>query len=364
MDKNIFPLNKRKWLEEGFIFQNSQQDYFLGQGPLSYSSRPTPQSLYHPDFFLQNQKPWLKPSWFWKVKKKDLASFLLEYPMAEVSTEKDKPKKSGSEFFINSETPSFIQYQEIFAQAQQAIGRNVFQKIVPVFCEKFAFNAHRLLLIQNLFQNTYQGAHGFLYGAWNKDEGILGWTPEILFSLQGDQFFTMALAGTGVHPGPLLLKDKKEFKEHDLVVQGLEELLKDFVHWDKKIMSEMLFPPLKHLCTQLSGRLIHKLDVETICKMLHPTPALGGYPKKQAFDWLKNQPSQKQRKYFGAPFGFFNFNQEFFCLVAIRALEWKQKEGRIFTGGGWIKESFLQKEWQELVLKRKQVKFFFKRQVL
>ena len=230
---------------------------------------------------------------------------------------------------------------------------------MPALYESFFAKPDVLSLIQTLFKNTCFISNGFLYGVWNKHSGILGFTPEFLFSLEGNKFRTMALAGTGPQTGPSLLKDQKELKEHQLVVQSLQDSLRGILKWDKTTPSEMIFPPLKHLLTKLTGSFTSKVSFEKICHTLHPTAALGGYPKKQALNWLKKQISQKNRKYFGAPLAFFETENRYFCLIALRALEWNGEEIKCFSGGGLIKESVLQKEWRELSLKRQQVISFF-----
>ena len=53
---------------------------------------------------------------------------------------------------------------------------------------------------------------GFLYGAWNTKGGILGFTPESLFSFSGNHISLTALAGTAPRPGPSLLHDLKEMR--------------------------------------------------------------------------------------------------------------------------------------------------------
>ena len=352
------PLDKIKWLEKGFIIQKSKQEYILGQGPFSYSMNPQPQSLYHPHFFLDNKKPWIKSSLIWKANKKECLSFLFGTQEGNLLKRKEKNDHPES-LFKNSIKPSFLQYQDIFYQAQQAFSKGIFEKVVPVFYERFFSKPNLLLLIRNLFKNTYKISHGFLYGFWNKKNGILGLTPELLFSIERDQFFTMALAGTGWEPGPSLLKNPKELKEHDFVVKSIEESLEDLIKWSEKSISEFLFPPLKHLKTCFKGQLIKKVHFEKLCKTIHPTSALGGYPRRPAVSWLKDQKSQKKRDEFGAPFGFFENKEKAFCLVALRSLVWDVSEIKIYSGAGLIKESLLQKEWQELFLKRKQIKMFF-----
>ena len=377
-------LNKKLWLKEGFVLQGLNQEYWIGQGPFCFEPQPSEKTLYHPDFFLKSKTPWIKARFVAQLSKKELAYFLFdkkifshkegEGPISNSSLFKTKLFSDGrkrdknflpvqeadhlKKYFKNSKRPSFIQYQSLFYQAQQAIEKGLFQKTVPVFSESFSKVPDRLLLIQNLFKRAVLLKQGWLYGVWSQQSGILGLTPEILFSAQGDRFLTMALAGTGPHPGPSLLKDKKELKEHDYVVQGLKKSLKGEIQWLKHKVYEYPFPPLKHLRADMSGRLIQEFDFERICQKLHPTAALGGYPKKSALAWLKSQPSQRQRNYFGAPLGFFHSQRESFCLVALRALEWDSGQAEISSGGGWIKESLLQKEWQELFLKRQQTRFF------
>ena len=69
--------------------------------------------------------------------------------------------------------------------------------------------------------------HGRLYALWTKEKGILGFTPEFLFEKKGRSLKTHALAGTRKKGEESLLKNKKELKEHEIVVKGLRESLKD-----------------------------------------------------------------------------------------------------------------------------------------
>jgi len=343
-------LSLKKWQQEGFIFQDFEGKYWIGQGPFSYSCKADFQTLYQPDFFLQKKKPWIKANFTCCFDKAEMTTFLFSN---QTYDRKIRLVKN------NFKHPSFIKYQEIFYQVQQTINQQKLKKVVPVVYESFDFHLDPLFLIKLLFKNVSSLSHGFLYGIWTKGYGILGFTPEILFSLKGKEFVTMALAGTAPYPGPSLLHSSKDIKEHEFVVQGLQDSLKNIVKWKKISRFELLFPPLKHLQTELKGQLTRKTGVEDLCQMMHPTPAVGGYPQKQALEWLKHNSLQNQRTGFGAPICFFKSPQEAFCVLALRALEWSQKKAQIFSGSGLIKESVLQNEWKELFLKRKQVEKFF-----
>ncbi|MBC6415745.1 MAG: chorismate-binding protein [Bdellovibrionales bacterium] len=348
-------ISKKEFLEHGFIIQKANNTYVLGQGPFTQGGYPYPLSVYRPDFFLEHKQPWFYPRKLFILNRKQMYDFLFEKKTENKMFQKDLIKN----FFSHSQKPNFISYQQCFIQAKKALCENKFQKIVPTFSEVFLKKIPLLDFLQRLFLKT-RFLKGFLYGFWDKQSGFLGFTPEFLFHLNQKSFSTMALAGTDLKNSPSLLKDKKQLKEHNFVVKDLKEKLSDFVFLKTpQKTSEIVFPPLKHLKTDLKGILKKSLDFEKICKILHPTSAVGGYPKKRALDWLKQHKSQKARGFFSIPFGFFESSQKAFCLVALRNLQWNQKEISIFSGSGWIVESCLQKEWHELNLKRKQVKFFF-----
>lgn len=275
---------------------------------------------------------------------------------------KTQRKEEGyfKEFFSHSQKPNFISYQQCFLQAKGLIEQKKLEKIVPVFPEVLYNLPSVLKFLQRLFKNTFF-LEGYLYGFWNQESGMLGFTPELLFHFQASSFWTMALASTALQNSPSLLKDPKQVKEHDFVVKGLKESLKSFINWKSAERREILFPPLKHLRTDLKGG-FNGIDLpfESLCQLLHPSPAVGGFPKKTAQEWLEWHSSQKNRLFYAAPFGLLKSQKEAFCLIALRNLQWNQKESFIFSGAGWIAESSLQEEWRELCLKREQVKSFFK----
>ncbi len=340
-------INKKLWLREGFLLQISKDQYLLGQGPFEFSFKPC-FGLYLPDFFLQKKEPWIIPQKYCLACEKDFMEFLNQ----------DLIEKKG--FFKTITLPSFLEFQKTFYQIQNKIKSSKIEKIVPVFFEELQGHVNVLSFLKNFFKRKKSSyKESYLYGYWNKGTGLLGLSPEILFSLKGRSFYTMALAGTSTFPGNYLFKNAKEVKEHKYVIQSIEENLKDLVNWKKEKTYEKVFGDIKHLCTEKEAVLIKTFDYIKFCHKLHPTAALGSYPKKEGLSWLKEDTLQKERSFFGAPFGYFNGKDKSFCLVAIRNLEWRDSKIRIYSGGGIIHGSILQKEWRELFLKREQVKKIF-----
>ena len=167
----------------------------------------------------------------------------------------------------------------------------------------------------------------------------------------------MALAGSAPNPGPNLMTDPKELKEHEFVVKALRETFEGFFIEERISFKEKPFNQLKHLCTLLEGQLSKNQSFEELCRLLHPTPALGGYPAKKAFQWLKKE--QQNRKIFASPFGFSDGKGKGFCVPAIRGIQWDFGKVIVGSGCGIVKESLLQKEWHELFLKRESIKKLF-----
>ena len=231
---------------------------------------------------------------------------------------------------------------------------------MPVFFERIKTPVTTPFLLKNLFHSkSFQKKEGFLYGFWSSSSGIIGFTPEFLFSKTNLYLKIMALAGTSPHPGPDLSRDPKELKEHRLVVKSLRETLKGVFIEKSSSFKEKSFGKLKHLCTLLEGDLQKEIGFEGLCRELHPTPALSGYPKEKAFEFLKQNSYQKKRGFFASPFGFFDGKDKGFCVIAIRCVQWSSLDTFIGSGCGLVEKSLLQKEWRELFLKRDFVKKIF-----
>ena len=87
---------------------------------------------------------------------------------------------------------------------------------------------------------------------------------------------------------------------------------------------------------------------------LHPTAALGGWPREAALSWLQSQDFHRRRRRFGAPFGW-QKGGDMFCVVAIRCLQWKNSQALLASGCGVVMGSHAEKEWKELALKRRAI---------
>ncbi|MEZ0392541.1 MAG: chorismate-binding protein [Pseudobdellovibrionaceae bacterium] len=258
---------------------------------------------------------------------------------------------AASSFF----QPSFEKFQESFQTIQGKIHRGEIEKALPVVfaeCPVIPSPSQRASMLAQALE-----AHPQLYvfGFWNEASGILGATPEILFHLKGKSLKTMALAGT--HPRAEekdLLRNPKELKEHQLVVQDLKEKLEK-LGWVKIGETHVAeYGILSHLKTDIEVE-ISDVSIQELLKRLHPTAALGVYPRNYGIQWMKALPYQEQRGLFGGPVVFPISRTESLALVAIRCLQWNENGSQIGTGCGIVEASDLHREWKELALKRESV---------
>ena len=191
---------------------------------------------------------------------------------------------------------------------------------------------------------------------WNATSGILGITPELLFShsqQEPQNVKTMALAGT-CHPAQLqeFLKSRKERQEHQLVVQGICESLETLGSVHIGELQLLQLPKLMHMMTPIEVNLNHHFHFDALVHRLHPTPALGTFPFEIGKKWLEDFQKHTPRQYYGAPFGFKNpCSGISSCFVGIRNVQWNNLGMRIGAGCGVVKQSIFEKEWQEIQFK-------------
>ncbi|HNA62838.1 MAG TPA: chorismate-binding protein, partial [Rhabdochlamydiaceae bacterium] len=173
---------------------------------------------------------------------------------------------------------------------------------------------------------------------------FVGATPEKLFSRKGRILLSEAIAGT---------KDaqetwgRKELSEIDAVQVFLQNQLVqccEKLHWQAP--QEKPFGTLQHLYQGIEGRLKEEIDDKILLELLHPTPALGGFPQKEAALYLKTvEPFS--RGWYGSPFGMIS-PQETEMAVAIRCALIQGAEMYLFAGAGIVAGSKPDKEWEEL----------------
>ena len=332
------------------LIQISPDRFLVGWGPFRSASAPAENqpAFYINRYFLDSETPWKVPESWEVVEAGYLATVAGHQPRLAVVWE----------------APDDRLFQALFHSAHSALTASSIRKLVPVLFEEGSLDsgsnpAPWLLSKLPTLPPSLLG-----YGYSIRAEGMIGASPEILFRLEGNHMETMAVAGTRVADhADELLSDSKEREEHNLVVR---DIVNQIEHLGPVMIGEteiLRLPGLAHLMTPVSVELHGAHSFDEIVSLLHPTAALGSWPRsKAASDWLRASDRGVDRHTFGAPFGVRFQDGSSLCLVAIRNVAWNGGRIRIGSGAGILKESRLDRERTELSRKREQVKQLFELQ--
>lgn len=185
---------------------------------------------------------------------------------------------------------------------------------------------------------------------------FFGLTPEHLFYRTCNRIYTEALAGTTSRScnededeklENELLHSKKDLYEFSFVENFIEDQLKKLClsvsTSDLKIKKT---PNVQHLHKNFSGVLLKEISDQEIISKLHPTPAMCGYPKKEAREWLKDNEAF-DRGLYASPIG---FSTDAFCevIVGIRSALVTNNHLSLYAGLGIVNQSDAKNEWIEL----------------
>ncbi len=343
------------FLEHGAMLRDNAQ-WHLVWGPFQPINNPISSaiSIFCPSFYEPEKSSYLGGTQSATLEESEFRRLLEEFLQKNVSGNGILALEK-----LSWESPLEADYQTALADILNKIKEQKIKKAVPVVFERAVYKlttTQKAQLILNLMKAP---ATLYPFGYWNDKEGILGATPEVLFTIQGNELSTMALAGTCPKSEQSvradLLNDPKEIEEHQLVVQDIAAFLSSYGAVSKGPMHVLDLPTLWHLKTDIKVLLNEHLDVKELALLMHPTPALGVFPRDYGFTWMQNHPGQQGRNRFGAPLAFI-FPERVVCLVAIRNLQWNDSELMIGSGGGVVASSEFAREWRELLQKRQSVK--------
>jgi isochorismate synthase EntC len=362
---NRAQFNITSFLENGALLKVASDQFNLITGPFStvaISNSATEQHLqksipvvYQPHFwdFLQAHRQTLFGS-------QGVSSHLLTRIELLQQLEKLQPQQPKTNWqTLNSEA-----FKVQFDWSQQEFASNRLQKTVPIICQKSNVKLGQQNLAWMLKNLISEDLVGWTYGFWQKGTGYLGQTPELVaeWSQENQILKTVALAGTlksSAENEIQILQDPKIHDEHQFVVDDIKKQLLQTISQKDLLASATTVHKLKHLlhlktdfeCTNIS------LDKALqIIQCLHPTAALGVYPRDpEEMSNFSKLELQNQRGNFAAPFAFMG-TEKILCVAAIRNIYFSESELQIFSGCGVTSESQYESELSELQLKRDSVK--------
>ncbi|CBG87377.1 isochorismate synthase EntC [Citrobacter rodentium] len=190
---------------------------------------------------------------------------------------------------------------------------------------------------------------------------LLGASPELLLRKEGDRFSSLPLAGSARRQpdevldreaGNRLLASEKDRHEHELVTQAMKAVLRDRSSDLQLPDSPQLIttPTLWHLGTPFEGKANAGENALTLACLLHPTPALSGFPH-QAAKRLIAELEPFDRELFGGIVGWCDAEGNGEWVVTIRCARLHKNQVRLFAGAGIVPASSPVGEWRETGVK-------------
>ncbi|WP_296316659.1 chorismate-binding protein [Winogradskyella sp. UBA3174] len=224
--------------------------------------------------------------------------------------------------------------------------------------------------------NTYENA--MVYCWYHPKVGLwLGATPELLFKVEGKRLTTISLAGTQPYQEHKdVVWTNKEIEEQQIVT---DYITKQIEPCTKQVTISKVETIRAGNLLHLKSRIISVIDDSTtlraVIEALHPTPAVCGFPKQEAKDFILKSENYN-REYYTGFLGELNLKQaktrntnrrnvennayavvktQSNFYVNLRCTQLKDNKALIYVGGGITKDSIAENEWEETVNKTKTI---------
>ena len=268
-------------------------------------------------------------------------------------------KKGGQE--ASAAEAERSRHEELVSETIKYIRSGKASKVVISRRERLEVEQLDPLYVFGSLIDKYPQAFSYLWfhpgiGMW------AGASPEMLLSIGGEAFRTMALAGTrvwedGVEPA----WGKKELEEQRLVTEMIQLELGKSLEGVGKPYSQRA-GHLVHLRTDIEGRLGPGTLPDEIIGKLHPTAAICGMPRKEARGFIDRNEGYSREYYTGYLGELMVTGKKYTNLfVNLRCMKLDRKENAvwIYVGGGITEASQAEREWEETVAKSEVMKGVF-----
>jgi len=192
-----------------------------------------------------------------------------------------------------------------------------------------------------------------IYAFARGDMAFVGATPELLVERTASRVRSEALAGTAPDgESDTGLDDDKVCREHAYVREAIAGSL-------RPLCSTLVVEPrpgvrclrgMRHLATEIAGTLSDPVHVVDLARVLHPTPATCGVPRRESMAFLNHHEVFSRGWYAGA-LGHFDAAGDGRFVVGLRCALLDREGARLFAGAGIVRGSVAEAELDETRLK-------------
>lgn len=252
-------------------------------------------------------------------------------------------------------------FENLVATGISAIEGGAFQKVVLSRKEPVVLSGFDPVAAFRKLTGAYPTA--FAYCFFHPEIGMwFGASPEQLLKVKTSRFETIALAGTQKFEGTENVDWENKEKEEqqfvtDFILENLENVTSDIAFSNPYTYKA---GNLLHLKTDISGTLDSNSNVRELLEILHPTPAVCGFPKDAARDFILTNEGYDRKYYSGylgeLNAGFHSGQNTTDLFVNLRCMEIDGTAASVYVGCGVTKDSDPEKEYIETVNKAMTIK--------
>ncbi|MGE5594974.1 MAG: isochorismate synthase [Hyphomicrobiales bacterium] len=244
------------------------------------------------------------------------------------------------------------------AEAVRRIHRGAFEKVVLARSIELECDRERPEIVARLAER-YPAT--FVFSLRACDATWLGATPERLVSLHHGRVRAASLAGSRPRAADPAEDDRlaaelfasaKERAEHAVVVEVVREALEPLctmltVPREPELMR---IPNIQHLYTPVAGQVRPGVDIFGLVAAMHPTPAVGGWPRQASLAAIRELEAM-DRGWYAAPIGWVDLAGEGEFAVALRSALIEPGRATLYAGAGVVAGSDPEQELAETELK-------------
>lgn len=182
----------------------------------------------------------------------------------------------------------------------------------------------------------------------------MGASPELLirYDASTGRVETQALAGTRLRGADKTWSDKN-VAEHLMVVDDMAErisIVADVTYMSMSPHTTLSYGNIEHLCTPIAVTGLTPEAAVYIENALHPTAAVGGYPRARAYADIRAIEDAPRRCY-GGLISLNDPGGNRTTYVVLRCVHFDSHRWEIYTGSGITADSDADDEWNETATK-------------
>lgn len=190
---------------------------------------------------------------------------------------------------------------------------------------------------------------------------LIGASPELLLASTGSKIVSEPLAGSAPRAddskidkevGQRLRRSQKDMHEHSLVVRSVGDSFRQYA--DNVVVpkepSLVQTPVLWHLGTRITGVLRPEVSPVELAYELHPTPAVGGWPRHTAGKVI-HELEDFDRGFYSGLLGWMDSRGNSEWVLVLRGGVVDRNTATLFAGAGIVANSSPEREREETSVK-------------